>query len=359
MPELLKNVYTQDYLDRLAVAILRVELSFSRDEFLKNVFSDDWPELALKARMRRIAQSLREFLPVDYRQALSVLQNIALQFTGFPALFFPDFVECFGMEDYDASINALEIFTEFSSSEFAIRPFIVRYRQTLKRMQNWAESDNHHLRRLASEGCRPRLPWAMALPAFKKDPQMILPILETLRADKSLYVRKSVANNLNDISKDHPQLVLEIAQRWQGQSTESDWIIRHACRTLLKRGDTRALALFGFGDAPEIGIKDFNCDDQVVLGNALRFDVTLHTPAAPLGKLRVEYHLHFLRARGDYGKKVFHWFEGEVTEPQKKLSKNLRFQAMTTRRYCPGQQHLVVVVNGLEMKRVSFKLVVR
>lgn len=357
MPELLKNVYTTEYLEKVARAILQVQSSFSGQKFIEKIVADDWPELALKARMRRIAQSLREFLSPDYRQALSVLQKVAYQFTGFPAMFFPDFVECFGMEDYDASINALEIFTEFSSSEFAIRPFIVRYRQTLKQMQNWADSDNHHLRRLSSEGCRPRLPWAMALPEFKKNPQAILPILETLRADKSLYVRKSVANNLNDISKDHPQLVLEIAQRWQGQSTESDWIIRHACRTLLKRGDSRALALFGFADAPEIGVKDFYCDDQVILGNALRFDVTLHTPAVQLGRLRVEYHLHFLRARGDYGKKVFHWFEGEVTESQKKISKNLRFQAMTTRRYCLGPQQLAVVVNGLEMQRVSFELV--
>lgn len=357
MPELLKNVYTKEYLQQLALAIGQVQPSFAQAAFVQHVLATQWDELALKARMRKIAQCLRAFLPEDYRHALTILQSVAPRFNGLPAMLFPDFVECFGLDDYDASIAALAIFTEFSSSEFAIRPFIVRYPQTLSQMQGWADSDNHHHRRLASEGCRPRLPWAMALPIFKKNPQAILPILEKLRADPSLYVRKSVANNLNDISKDHPQIVLDIAQRWLGQSAESDWIIRHACRTLLKRSDASALALFGFAGTPVITLQDFYCDQQVVLGNALKFSLTLQTPSKKLGKLRVEYHLHFLRARGDFGKKVFHWFEGEVPQPQKQLTKTLRLQPMTTRRYCPGQQQLAVVVNGVEMQRVGFELV--
>jgi 3-methyladenine DNA glycosylase AlkC len=359
MPELLKNVYTEEYLQQLALAIGQVQSSFARRVFVQQVLAAPWEALALKARMRKISQCLRAFLPEDYRHALTILQSVAPAFHGLPAMIFPDFVECFGLDDYEASIAALAIFTEFSSSEFAIRPFIVRYPQTLNQMQGWADSDNHHHRRLASEGCRPRLPWAMALPQFKKDPQAILPILEKLRADPSLYVRKSVANNLNDISKDHPQIVLDIAQRWLGQGAYSDWIVRHACRTLLKRSDAITLALFGFADAPLMSLQDFYCDQQVVLGDTLQFSLTLQTCGMQLGKLRVEYHLHFLRSRGDYGKKVFHWFEGEVLQPQKKLTKFLRLQPLTTRRYCPGQQHLAAVVNGVEMRRVAFDLVER
>lgn len=357
MPELLKNVYSKEYLQQLALAIGQVEPAFVQAEFVQQILATPWKDLALKARMHKIAQCLRQFLPGDYRQALTVLQRVAPAFKGLPAMVFPDFVELFGVDDYDISIAALAVFTEFSSSEFAIRPFILRYPQTLMQMQVWADSENPHLRRLASEGCRPRLPWAMALPHFKKNPEAILPILEKLRADPSLYVRKSVANHLNDISKDHPQKVLDIAQRWLGQSAHSDWIIRHACRTLLKRGDASALALFGFADTPVIQVEDFCCDRQVVLGNVLPFSLTLQTSATQLGKLRVEYHLHFLRTRGDYGKKVFFWFEGEVRQSQKKLFKTLRLKPMTTRRYCPGLQQLAVVVNGVEMQRVDFELI--
>jgi 3-methyladenine DNA glycosylase AlkC len=92
-----------------------------------------------------------------------------------------------------------------------------------------AEVQNHDVRRLASEGCRPRLPWAMALPQFRKDPSPALPILEKLKNDESDYVRKSVANNLNEISKDHPQLVLDICERWYGQTANTDWLVKHAC----------------------------------------------------------------------------------------------------------------------------------
>ncbi len=191
---------------------------------------------------------------------------------------------------------------------------------------------------------------------FKKDPTPILPILEILHADKSLYVRKSVANNLNDIAKDHPELVLDIATRWQGSGPESDWIIRHACRTLLKRSDSRALALFGFDAAHKAALSDFYCDQKVQLGKTLTFSATLKTSAQQLGKLRVEYHLHFLRARGDYGKKVFHWFEGEVVGSQKAFNKSLRFTQMTTRQYYPGTQKLLMVVNGQVLKQIEFEL---
>jgi hypothetical protein len=168
MPELLKNVYSTQYLQNLAQAISLVYPELCQQKFVQTVLETPWSTLELKARMRKIAQTLRVFLPSDYRQALIILQKVAPQFSGFAALLFADFVECFGLEDYEASMAALAIFTEYSSSEFGIRAFILRYPQTLQQLTLWAGSDNHHLRRLASEGCRPRLPWAMALPNLKK-----------------------------------------------------------------------------------------------------------------------------------------------------------------------------------------------
>lgn len=152
-------------------------------------------------------------------------------------MFFQDFVEVFGLEDFENSIKALEVFTLESSSEFAVRAFILKYEyQTMQQMKLWTQSSNEHIRRLACEGCRPRLPWAVALPKFKQDPSSVLEIIELLKNDESLYVRKSVANNLNDISKDNPELLLKFVKENLGFSKELDWICKHASRTLLKKG---------------------------------------------------------------------------------------------------------------------------
>ena len=144
-------------------------------------------------------------------------------------MLFPDYVECYGLEHFDSSISALETFTKYSSAEFAVRPFIMRYEQKMmSQMRKWSRSKNHHLRRLSSEGCRPRLPWSMALPAFKQDPTAILTIISALLSDGSEYVRRSVANNLNDISKDHPEIVIEITRQNLGQSDATDKLLKHA-----------------------------------------------------------------------------------------------------------------------------------
>src|SRR5690606_550673 len=144
-------------------------------------------------------------LPPDYIEAVGVLKKAAPYFTGLEAMIFPDFVETYGLDHWEASMDALELMTRYSSSEYAVRPFIAKdTERMMAQMLEWAHSDSEHVRRLASEGCRPRLPWAMGLTMLKKDPSPILPILETLKQDESLYVRRSVANNLNDISKDHP-----------------------------------------------------------------------------------------------------------------------------------------------------------
>ena len=170
------------------------------------IFDNNWKDKALKQRMKHISASLHHYLPMQYSDAIQILMKSSSKFRGFQYMFFPGFVERYGLNQYETSIQALEHFTKHSSSEFAVRPFITKYNhKMMAQMEVWAESDNHPIRRLASEGCRPRLPWATALPEFKQDPAPILPILEKLKNDESEYVRRSVANNLNDISKDHPQ----------------------------------------------------------------------------------------------------------------------------------------------------------
>src|SRR5262245_60221753 len=255
--------------------------------------------------MRRIATTLHQFVPGDYRRQLAVLSEVAPRFGGFEAMFFPDFVAEYGLDDFEASIPALELFTQFSSSEYGVRPFMVRYgARMLEQMTNWAAHPNEHVRRLASEGSRPRLPWAMALPQFKRDPRPLLPILEALRADPSEYVRRSVANNLNDIAKDHPDLVLDVAQRWLGQSPETDRLVRHACRTLLKRGDQRVLRLFGQHDEVAVTVTAFKLGErEIPIGSDLTFAFVVRSESDT--RARIEYAIDFVKSGKRIGRKVF------------------------------------------------------
>ena len=179
----------------------------------------------------------------------------------------------YGLEDWDVSLPALEWFTQYSTSEYAVRPFIQQAPDIMiEQMMKWSFHHNHHVRRLASEGIRPRLPWGIALQQFKVDPAPIIPILTNLKEDESLYVRKSVANNLNDISKDHPDIVLDLAKEWLGKHSYTDWIIKHACRGLLKKGNKQALSLFGFHDTNAVQVIDFVVDrTELCIGEEFTF----------------------------------------------------------------------------------------
>jgi 3-methyladenine DNA glycosylase AlkC len=220
---------------------------------------------------------------------------------------------------------------------------------------DWAEDKDAKVRRLASEGCRPRLPWAMALPKFKKDPSPILPILEKLKDDASEDVRRSVANNLNDISKDNPDLTLEICEKWSGQSENTDKIVKHACRTLLKAGNKRALAIFGYSDPSSIGVDNLSLDKKnLKIGDDLTFsfDITVATKS----KVRLEYAVYFVKAKGKISKKVFKISEKDYGPGTYSISRKQAFQEQTTRKHYPGTHRIAIIVNGEEKARTSFEL---
>ncbi len=350
MPEPLKNLYNQEMMDHLCREIGAILPSFDASGFQREIFSPPWQDRELKDRMAHISSTLRRFLPDNYREALEILKPVATRRTGFEYMFFPGFVEANGLDDYEASIPALEHFTPYASSEFAVRPFIKKYgERMMAQMASWAESDNHHVRRLASEGCRPRLPWAMALPDFKRDPSPVLAILETLKDDDSEYVRRSVANNLNDISKDHPQTILGVAGRWLGVSPERDWVVKHACRTLLKQGDPDTLLLFGFTSPDHITVNDLTIQESVAIGQELEFSFGLRADqGGELGKLRLEYGIDFMKKNGKTSRKVFKISEAHYSEVEKRVEKRHSFRIITTRVHYPGAHGLAVLVNGQE-----------
>ena len=357
MPDPLKNLYTAELICALCQKISAQCAPFDTVGFTLYVFDEDWPEKELKARMNHISNALYHFLPMPYSQALQILIPVSSQFSGFEYIFFPGFVELYGLGEYAASMEALAHFTQHSSSEFAVRPFIKQYGpRMMQQMEDWAECDNDHVRRLASEGCRPRLPWAMALPEFKADPAPILPILTKLKNDESEYVRRSVANNLNDISKDNPQVVVEIAQQWLGESQRIDWIVKHACRTLLKSGKPEVLELFGFLKPDHITITNFKVQKSVNVGDNLSFSFALKTRQTSLGKARLEYAIDFMKKNGKQSRKVFKISESEITIKEKQVTKSHSFKKISTRKYYPGIHRLGVIVNGCELASVDFML---
>lgn len=352
MAAALKDRYTRAYIARLAQAVAKHDRAFDAASFERAVLSRGWKQLELKARMRRIAECLHAHIGGDYRRQITVLKRAAPEFhgghDGFLAMFFPDFVEVYGLEDFDASIAALEHFTRFSSSEFAVRPFLIRYgERMLKVFERWRRHRNEHVRRLASEGLRPRLPWAMALPAFKRDPAPILPILESLLDDPSEVVRRSVANNLNDIAKDHPKIVLDLAEKHFGRSENTDRLLKHACRTLLKRGNTRALALFGHDHAAEVAVTAFKLGaGRIAIGQNLRLRFTLRAAAAT--RARIEYAIDFVKARGQTSRKVFKVAERDLPANEEiAFERTHRFRDFTTRTHYPGRHRITILVNGV------------
>jgi 3-methyladenine DNA glycosylase AlkC len=354
---LLKDLIDVAFIQRLGAACRQLQPDFQTDLLLARVLDDNFAALELKARIRRVASALYQELALPFAQACEVLKAVSSQFGGIQGFVFPDVVEQFGLDQPQVALNALGHFTQFSTSEFAIRPFILRYpEQTLPQLMLWARSDNHHLRRLASEGCRPRLPWGQALPKFKKDPTPLLPLLEVLKQDPSDYVRRSVANHLNDISKDQPQLMLDICQRWFGQHPDTDWIVKHALRGLLKQRHPVALQLFGYQPIA-VTTQLVLATDTAVMGERFNFELKLQLPAAQRGKLRLEYAIDFVGKTGKARHKVFQWLERFVSEPELTLQRSYLFKDLTTRKHYPGEHRISIIVNGQIVTSENFLLV--
>ena len=271
-------------------------------------------------------------------------------------MIFQDFVEVFGLDDFENSMKALEVFTIDSSSEFAIRQFILKYEeQTINQMKIWAKSSNEHIRRLASEGCRPRLPWAVALPLFKQNPIKPFEIIELLKHDKSLYVQKSVANNLNDISKDNPQLVIAFVKQNLGVSKELDWICKHGSRTLLKKGNIEILGLFSFDKSHHVNLTNFCYDKSVIIDENLTFSFEINSDET-IGNIRIEYVIYYLKSNNIHNKKVFMISQNSIESTKKRFQKKQSFKNMTTRKHYIGTHFIGILINGVEVLKEEFFL---
>jgi 3-methyladenine DNA glycosylase AlkC len=356
----IKDLLNEQTVGALAGAVQTGYAAFDREAFLTRVFDADWSARALKQRIRHITVVLHDLLPEDYRAALDILRRVMPDLEGLVQWVFTQYVEAYGLDDWEASIPALEEFTQRMSAEFAIRPFILRYpERTMAQMLAWAGHESAEVRRLASEGCRPRLPWGIRLQALVADPSPILPILEQLKNDESESVRKSVANNLNDISKDHPDVVLNLLRRWQSDATqEVRWITGHALRTLVKQGHPGALALLGYPSDPKIAVHSLTVEPQSIqVGDKVTLSFDIESLADEPVNLMIDYVVYHMRANGKLSPKVFKLAKktiqpGEVLHIERKHS----FAPVTTRKYYPGEQAIEPKINGKLCGRARFVL---
>ena len=368
MAEALKNHFGADVPAAIAVMVCAVHADFPAAAFVSDALSG-YDALELMPRGRHIARALHRHLPAHYPTALEILITSAQRdnqravpsgMGGF--LFMPHcfFVAEYGLDDFEPSMRALYVLTQHFTAEFAIRPFLVQHaRATLERLAEWAHDPNDPVRRLVSEGTRPRLPWAPRLPAFQADPSPVLALLELLRDDPSLYVRRSVANNLNDIGKDHPKLLAEVARRWMVDApAPRQWVVRHALRWAVKNGDPAALQVLGFGKPARVEVSEVAITPaRVSIGASLCVRFALRNRLSRPQDLLVDLQVHYLKANGSPSAKVFK-LKTLRLEPRETvhLQKKLSLAEMTTRKHYPGAHAVDVLVNGKPLPLGSFDL---
>lgn len=364
MAEPLKNFYSDVFFDFFYESFFKVT-KVKRTDFDLALYQRGWDALELMQRSTRIMECMKQFLSQDYPKAIQqILELIDLleakkeESQAYWYIFLAEYVQKNGLAHWKVSMQAMERITQFVSCEFAIRPFIQKYPgKTMDQLLIWTKHDNEHVRRLASEGCRPRLPWATALPEFKKDPTEVLKILKPLMQDEALYVRRSVANNFNDISKDHPQIILQIVKESIGQNKDTDWILKHASRTLLKAGDLQMMKYFGYADAKHMEVTLTELQDKVAIGSSLNFQFSLKNTSEDQQKVRLEYAIFYKRKSG-FSKKVFKISEKEMSARESiTIEKKQSFRIINTRTFYKGIQGFVLIINGVEFEKREFELI--
>ena len=378
MAESFKDMYNEQFFDRFTEELKLVINNFDAREFVSQIIDDEWENMEYKQRIAHITTILKKFLPVYYKDAIAKIfelldyakntlpdlskiddKNFSLFALKYGAIL-DNYVEQYGMDDYETSVKAIEKITQFTTCEFSVRPFIIKYpNEMMKQMLVWSKHEHWGVRRLASEGCRPRLPWAMALPNLKENPAPIIPILENLKNDLSRFVRLSVANNLNDIAKDNPETVIDLAKRWKGESEEVEWVIKHGCRTLLKQGNQEVMELFGFDSVENISIENFQISrPEVKVGGSLEFSFNLLNNNNKKNKIRLEYGIYYQKANGTLAKKVHKISEKEYAENSvTKITRKHSFRLVTTRKFHIGLHQVTVIINGKELEIHDFELI--
>jgi len=363
-PKAFKNLISAETVQKLAFALKKADANFNTLAFLKVI-----PKLQpfeLKARVQLISSHMNSFLPKDYLKALKILMLAVknTEFKGFDLWPVCDWIENQGLKHEVQSLEALKILTVKFTAEFAVRPFLIQNpKLAFQFLKNQTNSKNVHVRRWASEGTRPRLPWAQKLKKSIVDPKPGLEILEQLKFDPELYVRKSVANHLNDISKDHPGLVVQTLKAWKTECPQRSlshlkWIQSHGLRTLIKNGDPSALEFLGYGAKPRVQISSFSINKQnYKLGDDLNFELSLKSESLKVQNLVLDYLISYRKANGQLSVKVYK-LKNLKLEPGEtiEIEKTHRLRKVTTRTFYSGLHQIALQVNGKQFQALHWRL---
>jgi 3-methyladenine DNA glycosylase AlkC len=382
--EALKHQLGPDLPGRIAETLAATQPGFDSASFDSAGFVefclDGYDDLELTARGQRMADAMAIHLPADRGEAIRILlaslehgPQVAIGEDGTPDdgassgwevwFYLPHtrFVGDHGLDHFDLAMEAQHRLTQLFTAEFSIRPFLETHTEaTLARLRDWATDPDEHVRRLVSEGTRPRLPWAGRLRHFQADPSPVVELLELLKDDPSAYVRRSVANNLNDIAKDHPDVVIDIAARWWADgSPDRRRLIRHGLRTLLKRGDVDALAVMGFGADSPAEITDLRVTpSSIEIGTKLKIEVDVNNPSGQQTGALVDLVVHYVKANGSTSPKVFRGAELQLEPGERRtVRKTISFAQHSTRTHYPGTHHIDVQLNGEAARSASFEVV--
>ncbi len=357
----LKEIFNRNYYKHLANLFKAAEPEFKADKFLIQV-TQGLDQLSLNQRLRNTSVVLKDHLPADFSKAILIMYKVIPHARGgYANLIFPDFVGLYGHKHFKLAMQALKHFTVFGSSEFAIREFLKRdFDKTYAVMCEWAKDKDVHVRRLASEGSRPRLPWSFKLDAVVNDPTKTKHILDLLKTDEALYVKKSVANHLNDISKQHPDYMVSLVKGWESNNPHTAWIVKHASRTLIKKGHSDALAVFGFEKNPKIKIQNFRIiKNKIKLGESLHFEFDLISDKKSNQKLVIDYIIHYRKKLGDLSPKVFKLKELNLGSAEKtNITKKQVIKDFSTRKHFAGDHVLEIQINGTILHKESFKVII-
>lgn len=354
---LLKNIFNEAMLKYISENIKNVYPSFKDETFLKEL-KLGFDKLSFGQRSEHIAKTLHLFLPPNYPEAITIIENslgpefkeeVLEGYDCFYVMPLGSYVQSYGLNDYDRSMQALKEMTKRFSSEWPIRSFIqADEKRALYFLNSWAKDENCHVRRLVSEGTRPRLPMGMQLKAYIKDPQPVLTLLNKLKDEPTRLVQRSIANSLNDISKDHPDKVTGFLLDWKEDNVKDiNWIISHACRSLIKNGNVEALELMGYIKKPKIKNISLSLENSSIkLGESLVFFLDFYLEEDT--DLIIDYLMYFKKANGSLKAKVFKLTAKFFNKGHIKIQKSHPLKYISTRKYYEGLQEVTIQINAKE-----------
>ena len=370
MPEPFKTFFNPGTIAMIGANLAAHSPAFDRARF-EALAGEGLEALELKARAAQITRALDACLPPDFGPACDLMLAALAPadateegpgIRGWAVMPMADLVALRGQGDFDRAMEVLAEMTRRFSAEFAVRPFILADpERAMGHMMRWTGHADWRVRRLASEGSRPRLPWGMRLAPFVADPAPLMPLLGRLRDDASEDVRRSVANSLNDIAKDHPDKTLGVLESWDRTHPHTAWIAKRALRTLIKEGHVGALTLLGAGEKAQVRIESFEVSPtQVTLGDEIRLSLDLVSTSRESQRLLIDYVIHYVKQSGGTSEKVFKWKEAELAPGSSlHLGKRQTIRDFTTRKHYPGRHHVEFQVNGERLaETVEFVLTI-